>query len=82
MFGRSDCGQWVAHSKSDLKMKAWLLGFISGLSSGIGRLGSDPLDKINSTEQIYLWMDNYCAKNPLKNVADGGNSLFYELTVK
>jgi hypothetical protein len=81
-FGNIDCGKWVANSKSSPSYRSWLLGFMSGLSAGIATPKSDPLDKINSAEQIYLWMDNYCAKNPLKSVVDGGNSLFYELSVK
>ena len=82
MFGGSDCGQWVANSKSNLTIKAWLLGFMSGLSAGVSTAQSDPLKNINSAEQIFLWMDNYCAKNPLKNVSNGGNNLFLELSGK
>jgi len=82
MFGNSDCGQWVANSKSDFAMKTWLLGFMSGLSSGISDPKNDPLKKINSAEQIYLWMDNYCTKNPLRTVSSGGNNLFLELSGK
>jgi len=81
-IGAKDCGQWVANSKSDPSMKWWLLGFMSGLSSGIEDVKNDPLQKITSTAQIFLWMDNYCAKNPLKNVSNGGNILFYELSGK
>ncbi len=55
---------------------------MSGLSSGIEDVKNDPLQKITSTAQIFLWMDNYCAKNPLKNVSNGGNILFYELSGK
>ena len=80
-FGVSDCGQWVADSKSNFATRAWLLGFMSGLNSGVGRSRNDPLGKINSAEQIFLWMDNFCQKNPLKTVQDGGNSLYLELSV-
>ena len=43
MFGGKDCGQWVANSKSDSAMKWWLLGFMSGLSSGVSDVKNDPL---------------------------------------
>jgi hypothetical protein len=42
----------------------------------------DPLDKINSAEQIFVWMDNYCRANPLKNVREGAQDLFIELQKK
>ena len=81
-FGNPDCGKWVANSKSIPSMRSWLLGYLSGLNSGVGNPKNDALSKINSAEQIFLWMDNYCAKNPLQSVSTGGNQLFYELEKK
>lgn len=63
IFGGSDCGQWVANSKSNFSLKAWLLGYISGLNAGLGSPMNDPLVKINSAEQIFLWMDNFAKKS-------------------
>jgi len=81
-FGNPDCGRWIANSKSTISMRTWLLGFMSGLNSGLSNTKNDALAKINSAEQIFLWMDNYCAKNPLRSVNDGGNELFFELKNK
>ena len=39
----------------------------------------DPLRKVNSFDQLILWMDNYCTKNPLSTVQKGGSELFTEL---
>lgn len=82
MFGGTDCGKWMA-DKSDTR-KSWLLGYMSGLSSMHEKTGKndDPLDKVNSSEQIFLWMDNYCKSNPLNNVYQGGDALFIELMQK
>ena len=76
IFGAPNCGQWVkSPSTSD---KAWLLGFMSGLS--LYTDGKDDwLDKIASAEQIYLWMDSYCRANPLKKLNHGGLELAREL---
>jgi len=80
-FGAVDCGEWVNQSKQSPATRTWLLGYMSGLA-GMHNLNDhldNPLQKINSAQQIYVWMDNYCQKNPLKRVSDGGIDLFIEL---
>ena len=76
IFGRPDCGVWL--SKKREPDKAWLLGYVSSLSTS-HRFGGDPFGKIKSAEQIFLWMNNYCQKNPLKDVGAGAFSLYIEL---
>jgi hypothetical protein len=78
-FGAPDCGQWATKAKSNPSYKSWVVGYLSGLNSALFTSKNDPLDKINSAEQIFLWMDNFCQRNPLKNVQDGGNALYLEL---
>ena len=84
VWGSSDCGEWVKHSKSSPTLKAWLMGYMSGIGVMYNHLGdtNNPLGKINSAEQFYLWMDNYCQKNPLSTVTTGGAVLFTELKSK
>lgn len=82
-FGVPDCGKWVAERTAS--QKAWLLGFLSGLNTlhdAAGNNPKDPLDGVSSANQAYLWMDNWCKANPLKDVADGGGQLFLELMRK
>jgi|LauGreDrversion4_2_1035121.scaffolds.fasta_scaffold2723015_1 hypothetical protein len=84
-FGVTDCGRWVTESKSTrISAKTWLLGYLTGLGAmhEVNNRNDDPMKKINSSDQIFLWMDNYCQKNPLKDVADGGFQLFMELMKK
>jgi hypothetical protein len=76
------CGEWVVHrEKSDtlaLSNASWLLGYLSGMAIGSGKdyvAGTD-----NST--IYKWMDNYCRKNPLRDLRSGGIALASELSGK
>ena len=75
--GASSCGKWVEdrQNKTDLYGRAWLLGFLSGLSSGAG---ADVL-KGTDNKSLYLWLENYCRKNPLSDISDGGHDLFSEL---
>jgi hypothetical protein len=84
VIGMPDCGGWVRDSKERSSDRAWLLGYLSGLSSMHEFFGKNdnPLAKISSSNQIYVWMDNYCQKSPLKNVADGAETLFLELQQK
>jgi hypothetical protein len=55
---------------------------MSGLAGQYIRLrptAKDPLERISSAEQIWIWMDNYCKTNPLEDVSTGGLVLFEEL---
>ena len=81
-FGAPDCGQWV--QQPEATKRAWLLGYMSGLSAMFDLVKDerDPLGEINSADQIYVWMNNFCQKNPLFKVHQGGTNLFIELMKK
>lgn len=78
-FGNPDCGQWL--NEKSIADKSWLLGYVSGISQmqALNKNGRDPLGQVNTSGQIYVWMDNYCQKNPLNKVHNGANELFIEL---
>jgi hypothetical protein len=79
-FGDSDCGEWV--STPSASKKAWLLGYLTGLNEmhQLNRLEPpDPLDAMNSADQAYVWLDNYCRQYPLERVRAGARDLFAEL---
>ena len=78
-FGEYDCGQWI-NSKSDTK-KAWLMGYVSGLNTEFYESSGkkDPLGRLNSAEQMFLWVDNYCKENPLSNLKNAGYFLLQAL---
>lgn len=81
LIGGPDCGQWFDDSRRP-NAKIWLAGYLSGLNSAIGNQASDPLDRLGSMDQAYLWIDKYCRDNPLKEVQEGGNILYNELRKK
>ena len=86
-IGARDCGEWTNRKKDKfaaLSAQGWLGGYMCGLNAMHEYSGNkdNPLSKITSTDQIYLWMDNFCLKNPLANIADGGDALFIELMKK
>lgn len=71
--GVRSCGVWV--KDRDISDKNWLLGFLSGLAF----MSDVDILKGVDNESIYLWMDKYCRANPLKDIADGSETLFEEL---
>ena len=89
-FGSRDCGHWIKRTDSvtaKVVTEAWLTGYLSGLNwmhsvnDPKGKI-PDPLNKVNSAEQMFLWMDNYCRKNPLNSASTGAQDLFIELMKK
>jgi len=85
-FGLRDCGQWIARTDGTGKrgVELWLSEYLTGLNAGhwLNQNNDDPLKKINSVDQIYLWMDNYCKKNPFSTIGVGGLQLLIELQQK
>ena len=82
LIGTRSCSDWIKSKSTEkslnftkLNNEAWLLGYLSGLSSGSGK------DALANTKNSYIftWTDNYCKKNPMNNISDGGVYLFLEL---
>jgi len=88
IFGGYDCGQWVKRSQQPARkalQEAWLLGFLSGMNVTYELAGSgprDPLGTLNSADQAFVWMDNFCQANPLRQLDGAALELFAELTAK
>ena len=85
MFGGYDCGQWVNRLRGRAPAESWVLGYLSGLSVAherAGMLPQDPLDTLNSADQIYVWLDNFCQANPLRKLDGAANELFAEVKAK
>jgi len=77
--GGVSCGTWVKERPEKQIGTAlnqiWLVGFLSGMAN------ESEKDVLRSTDNnsIFLWMDNYCQANPLKQVSEGADLLFLEL---
>jgi len=80
--GTPSCANWI-NSKGVSGQEnwprtvatAWLIGFLSGIALDQGKNFLDGTD----TDSLVLWVDNYCAANSLKNVAEAGAVLSAEL---
>jgi hypothetical protein len=78
-IGDYDCGEWFTKKQP---ARTWLLGYLSGLAAGDSQAKVDVLDRLNSADQAYFWMDNYCKANPLKNISSGAIQLYFEVEGK
>lgn len=86
MFGGYDCGQWVSRPRGKSHpAESWALGYLSGLNVAHERAHmspTDPLDSLNSADQVFLWLDNFCQANPLRKLDGAASELFEELKAK
>ncbi len=62
-----------------IRNQFWLLGFVSGLNSGID--GPNLLESVDGP-LVFDWMDKFCADNPKSDLYDGANSLLLEVIRK
>jgi hypothetical protein len=86
-IGVIDCGTWVKQRQGKNQeatlSQIWLNGLLTGLNiMGAAQGRKDFLSSIKSTEQLYLWLDNYCRNNPMNDLALGGLALALELSKK
>ena len=73
-YGGGACGNWVNASQARKNLlQQWLLGYTSGLNSLFYE--TDPLGKVSSTDQIFVWTDKCCREKPLDTIADAAFSL-------
>ena len=75
--GAPSCGSWISEKVVVIRAgnERWLVGFLSGLAA----VSNKDFIKGTDNESIFLWVDNYCQANPLKDVFDAGIMLATEL---
>ena len=75
--GNSNCAQWASarQAKLSVALEHYVMGLISGIALGKARDVWLYPNKIEP-EQVYYFMDVYCANNPLQDVIDGTYALF------
>ena len=79
-----DCGRWLnSESTFKISLRYWVLGFISGVNiTNPPPDNSNRLSKINSVDQIFYYIDNYCRKNPENAAASGAFQYLIDLDNK
>jgi hypothetical protein len=81
----TSCGQWVQLRKSQpnsrlFYIRAWFLGYLSGLNSGIDQHPQNPDFLVNIDDNaIFAWLDNYCGSHPLDDLKTASHELLPDL---
>lgn len=80
--GGQSCGEWLKHRKNGgweaIVVQNWLMGYLSGVAMESNK---DFLKNAEG-ESIFLYIDQYCTKNPLERVRGAGDQLASELSKK
>lgn len=80
--GGVDCATWVMGRKENraVVLESFLIGVLNGMSMGsrieFWSTGGNELKR----EQVFLWMDNYCQRSPLKGLYAGAIEMINERT--
>lgn len=81
-MGTKSCGVVVAEFKEDgrgrLSNSIWIAGYLTAINERVATrsniaVGTDP-------EAWNLWVNNYCAANPLESLASSTSQLVFELS--
>lgn len=86
VMGGVSCGSWIEEREKrnrggdalgTIVQERWFVGYLSGLAVGSGKeFWGAPGVSLMDNKSAYLWADNYCRTNPLKNLDDAGLVLF------
>jgi hypothetical protein len=84
-IGIVDCGSWLKQRSENQSgySEVWVNGFLTAGSIFRSKeLQKDLLKNIKSNDQVFIWIDNYCQKDPLSDTALAALELLYELSKK
>ena len=80
VMGSTNCVQWTKESKSVVKLEhelhvMWLLGYVSSANV---HSQTDFLAG-NQSQALVMWVNNYCASNPLDDASTAAENLIKAL---
>lgn len=88
-FGMADCGQWLNDTQAQKQHNQyWVMGWLSGVNNSFnsdtpkGQTPPNYLAQLNSANQVFLFIDNFCRANPLETVMVAADQLMADLTTK
>jgi len=86
-----DCGAWVTRADSrKIQYEAYVIGLLNGMRNVWGstyfvrenKWEKEPLEKIRSVNQVFMYLDKYCRENPLKDIQWATYVLWDEIAQK
>ena len=85
--GVKNCTEWLKNRKDGgikaIGAQIWMSGFLSGINTVTFMTDKkDRLAKLNSMEEAFKWIDQYCSKNKTYHTDTAGLALMAELTQK
>jgi hypothetical protein len=80
--GQVDCGQWIKGETEGLALalEHYLIGLLNGMVMGARIEFWHAGGVAVSREQVFLWMDNYCRREPFSDPVAGATVLMKERT--
>lgn len=77
--GATTCGTWIKERRDDRypswSNERWLIGYLSGIAIARHQNILGGIDNYS----IYMWMDNFCRENPIKNTAEGAQEIYLQI---
>lgn len=77
----ASCSRWTLDRRKEvawLDAGSWILGFVSGASSALGR----NLIASTSSDTLLRWVDRYCQSHPSDLIGSAANRLIEQLSVE
>jgi hypothetical protein len=65
--GNVSCSSWLENHTSNDARAAWILGYITAFNQYASKPESD-VSEGTTTEEMMVWIDNYCRNHPTDNV--------------
>jgi len=75
--GSRSCGTWIQDRKINdaIDSETWVIGYLSGIAVSYNK----DILRNSDNSSLYLWIDNYCQKNPLNRISHAAKELANEL---
>jgi len=83
--GGRPCGSWLQVRSQALPdsamLQSWVLGYITSINANVLMVSQDVANGAHPDE-LFSWIDNYCAAHPLDSLARAASSLVDSLRSK
>ena len=83
--GALSCGRWATERRQNnftlFPLEAWILGYLTAYNAWSENAPAD-VSKGTDVAGLFAWIDNYCASNPIDDIATASAHLVKTLSVR